>query len=118
MPGLILLGFLSLVGAAIAIEIYLRRGKRRPLASRFAHCAKKPRLGMEATDLGKIAPALHRNAALARKTGANGDSTLWLAAGATRPVPFRDDATYANLYGETQDERARGTPGAGTKAPE
>ena len=82
-PGTILLGIVALVLCGIAVEYRLRRGKTRPLASRFAKAPKATNLGMEMTDTDKVAGLLQHNAALAAKTGAGGGAASWTAAGAT-----------------------------------
>jgi len=90
-PGAVLLGIVALVLCGIVVEYRLRRGKTRPLASRFARPPKAMDLGMEMTDVDKVAGLLQRNAALAAKTGAGGAAASWTAAGATPPSQAPDD---------------------------
>ena len=86
-----MLGIVALVLCGIAVEYRLRRGKSRPLASRFAKAPKAPDLGMEMTDTDKVAGLLRRNAALAAKTGAGGAAASWTATGATPPSRAPDE---------------------------
>jgi len=90
-PGAVLLGVVALLLCGIAVEYRLRRGKTRPLTSRFARAPKATDLGMEATDADKVAGLLQRNAALAAKTGSRGAAASWIAAGAIPPPSSPDD---------------------------
>jgi hypothetical protein len=102
---LVLLSIVVLIAVVILVEARMTRGKYRPLASRFARERKGPMLGMEATDEASVAGVLHRNSGLARKTGVNGKSHTWIAAGAVTPAPFPEDETYAARFSGTHDER-------------
>jgi hypothetical protein len=97
---LILLAIVAIIAAAIAVEAWLRSGKRRPL-SRLAESEtyQKPvPLGHEAIDLAAFDRAVAANTALANKTSSDGRNHSYLAVHAQPPLPMPDDATYAARY--------------------
>lgn len=102
---LALLAIVVLITALVLLDIRLSKGKYRSLAPRFARSRAARILGMEATDEASVADILHRNSALAGKTGAEGASHSWVAAHSTAPAPFPEDETYAARYSGTHDER-------------
>ena len=91
-PGAVLLGIVALVPCGITVEYRLRRGKTRPLASRFTKAPEAPDFGTEAPDTDKAAGLLQRNAALAAKTGSGGAAASWVATGALPPRSSPGDA--------------------------
>jgi hypothetical protein len=106
-PSLILIGIVALLAGAIAIQIYVRRGKYTPLAASHERpCGKiKVELGMEATDMAVANAIIRPNAALARKTGQGGRNVTWIETNAIGPEPMPDDETYAARYiGTHRDE--------------
>ena len=98
--GMILLAVSAVIAAAIAIEAYLRRGKRRPL-SRIAEpeSHRNPiQLGHEAIDHASFNRAVAANAALAGKTSADGNGHSHTAVHAQPPLPITDDETYTKRW--------------------
>ena len=61
---------LALIGLAVALlmagEAFLRRGKKHPLAPRFARPAQRVDLGTEATDTAAFDAAIRRNGPLGK----------------------------------------------------
>lgn len=108
MSGGVLIFILVVVVGAVLIHIESGRrqgGAGRSLADKFARKHTGTKLGMEATDAAGVLGILERNSALARKTGADANHGSWIEAGATSPVPYPEDETYAARYIGTHDER-------------
>ena len=105
---MILLAIVAAIGGAIALEAYLRAGKRRPL-SRIGSDGmplKPVPLGHEAIDHAAFNKAVAANAALAAKTSAGGKRHSYTAVHSQAPVPVPDDETYAarfhRAFGKTE----------------
>jgi hypothetical protein len=104
----------SFAVCAIFLDARLKRGRHRSLARTFkgddvTAPARKPVLGMEATDVAAFNKAIAENSGMAKITGRNGSK--WhshTAAHSQPPVPLPDDATYAarfhNAFGATKKD--------------
>jgi hypothetical protein len=104
-PWLILIGIVSLTVSGIAVEAYVKRGKRRPLSTIHERSRPKIELGMEATDMSVANAILKRNDALARKTGQGGRHVTWTETNAIGPELIPEDETYASRYIGTHREK-------------
>lgn len=101
---MILLGVLALIASGIAIEAYVKRGRKRPLSSKHETRRSKAALGMEATDMAIVNAVRKQNDALSRKTGQGGSRIIWTETKSIGPEQMPDDETYAARYLGTHKE--------------
>lgn len=95
---MILVGVLALVAVGIAVEAYVKRGRKRPLSSKHETRQSKVDLRMEATDMIVVDAFRKRNEAMSRKTGQGGSHVSWTETHAIGPEQIPDDETYAARY--------------------
>lgn len=96
------IGIVTLLVIARVLEVWLKRGKRRPLAQRMQanNNRENPELGLDAIDQDAMQNIIARNNELADRTGAGAHNGGHWAT--IRPTKIKDQQAYARFWARSR----------------